>query len=96
MGHDFFFWISLINPNWHELCKQEKCSTLAPPRSIFFKDSMRLAWCQINPIDANFDLQKHLEFFNQKLTKSDPKRTGGGKCPPSFQLGLSAGLNLDY
>jgi hypothetical protein len=23
-----------------------------------------------------------------QLTNSDPKRTGGGKCPPSCQLGL--------
>ena len=29
----FFF----LNPNWHELCKQEKCSSLAPPRGIFYK-----------------------------------------------------------
>ena len=30
------FWvISSINPNWHELWKQEKCSSLAPPIGIF-------------------------------------------------------------
>ena len=27
-------------------------------------------------------------FINIQLTKSDPKRTRGGKCPPSCQLGL--------
>ena len=26
-----------LNPNWHELWKQEKCSSLAPPRGIFYK-----------------------------------------------------------
>ena len=26
-----------FNPNWHELRKQEKCSSLAPPRSKFYK-----------------------------------------------------------
>ena len=27
-----------LNPNCHELRKQEKCSSLAPPRSIFYKN----------------------------------------------------------
>ena len=27
---------------------------------------MSLAWCQINPIDVNFHLQKNLEFFYKK------------------------------
>ena len=26
-----------LNPNWHELWKQEKCSSLAPPRDIFYE-----------------------------------------------------------
>ena len=25
-----------INPNWHELWKQEKCPSLAPPRGMFY------------------------------------------------------------
>ena len=29
-----FSWLS---PNWHELWKQEKCLSLAPPRGIFYK-----------------------------------------------------------
>ena len=39
----FDFWppngpiVHRINPNWHELRKQEKCSSLAPPRSTFYK-----------------------------------------------------------
>ena len=43
-----------LNPNWHELWKQEKCSSLAPPRGAFLSDSMSLSGCQINPIDVNF------------------------------------------
>ena len=51
---------------------------------------MSLSGCQINPIDANFHLQKSLKFLVKiKLTKSGPKRTGGGKSPASCQLGLS-------
>ena len=30
-------YFSCINPNWHELLNQEKCSSLGPPRSTFFK-----------------------------------------------------------
>ena len=26
-----------LNPHWHELWKQEKCSSLAPPRDILYK-----------------------------------------------------------
>ena len=26
-----------LNPNWHELWKQEKCSSLAPPIGMFYK-----------------------------------------------------------
>ena len=29
--------LSEINSNWHELRKQEKCSSLAPPGSTFYK-----------------------------------------------------------
>ena len=27
----------VLKPNWHELCKQEKGSSLAPPRGMFYK-----------------------------------------------------------
>ena len=29
--------IALLNPHWHELWQQEKCSSLAPPWCIFYK-----------------------------------------------------------
>ena len=46
---------------------------------------------QINPIDVNFHLQKVWKFLIKiQLKKSDPKWTGGGKCPASYQLGLMA------
>ena len=36
--HDFMiFMIVFVNPHWHELWKQEKCSSLAPHRRIFYK-----------------------------------------------------------
>ena len=30
-------YLLLLNPNWHELRKQEKCLSLAPPRRNFYK-----------------------------------------------------------
>ena len=26
-----------VHPNWHELFKQEKCSSFVPPRATFYK-----------------------------------------------------------
>ena len=50
---------------------------------------MSLAGHQINPIDVNFHLQKSLKILGKiQLTKSNPKRTEGGKYPASCQLGL--------
>ena len=50
---------------------------------------MSLAGCQINPTDINFHLQKSLKFLiKTQMTKSDLKKQGSGKCPPSSQLGL--------
>ena len=35
--HFMFKVLLLLNPHWHELWKQEKCSSLAPHRGIFLK-----------------------------------------------------------
>ena len=56
---------SSFNPNWHELRKQEKCLSLAPSRSKYYK-TLSLEGCQINPIDVNFHLQKEFRHFWQK------------------------------
>ena len=52
---------------------------------------MSLGGRQINPIDVNLHLQKSLQICDKNsadkiLSKKDK---GGGKCPPSCQLGLS-------
>ena len=58
---------------------------------------MSLSGCQINPIDVNFHLQKVWKFLVKiQLTKSDPKRTGGGKCPASCQLWLMVRVLANY
>ena len=48
---------------WHDIGKQEKCSSVEPPRKFFIRS---WAGCQNNPIDVNFYLQKSLEFFEKK------------------------------
>ena len=62
-----------LNPNWHELKKQEKCSPLAPPRSKFYKTQWAWQACQISSI-WKFLIQIH-------LTNSNPKITRGVKVP---------------
>ena len=82
-------------PNWHELRKQEKCLSLAPPRSKFYKTQW--AWQSVKStwLLSIFTSKKVLKFLIKiQLTKSDPKRTRGGKCPPSCQLGLRACMKV--
>ena len=62
-GSQHYPLINYLNPNWHELWMLGKCSSLAPPRSMFY--SMSLAGCQIIPIDLNFQLQICLEIFDK-------------------------------
>ena len=53
--------MKVVNLHWHEALKQEKWSSLAPPRGIL-ED---LAGCQINPMYVNFYLQKSLDIFDK-------------------------------
>ena len=56
---------------------------------------MSLAECQNNPIDVNFHLQIFLEMFDKKSADTFwSKMKGGGKCPPSCQLGQKQLLPL--
>ena len=57
--------IMQLNPNWHELRQQEKCTSLAPPMQIFLPDLMILPGNQINMIYYNFHLKNSLEFFDK-------------------------------
>ena len=54
-----------LNPNWHELWKQEKCSYLAQPRGTFYKTQWASKCVKLNPIDFNFHFQKSLEIFDK-------------------------------
>ena len=86
--HDICSW-DLLNPNWHELWKQEKCSSLVPPRGIFYKTQWAWMGMKLTWLISIFTSEKVWFFFiNIQLRKSDPKKTRGGKCPPLCQLGL--------
>ena len=81
---------SVFNPHWHELWKQEKFSTFAPPRGIFYKTQWAWQGVKLTWLMSIFTSQKVWKFLIEiQPTKSDSKKTGGGKCPPSCQLGLS-------
>ena len=73
-----------FNPNWHELKKQGKCSSLAPPGIKFYK--IQYAWqgVKLTKMMSIFTSKKVWKYLkNIQLTKSDPKRTKG-QC----QIGL--------
>ena len=67
-----------LNPHWHELWKQEKCSSLAPPKCNVYKtqwawQGVKLTWWM-----SIFTANKVGKFLIKiQLTKTDPKRTRG-------------------
>ena len=71
-----------INPNWHELWKQEKCSSLAPPSGIFYKTQWARKGIKLIWLMSSFTSEKVLKFLIKlQLAKSGPKRTRGWKVP---------------
>ena len=89
MAHTWNHCFVDLNPNWYEPWKQEKCSSLVPPRVIFYKTQWALQ-CQNNLIDVNFHLQKSLKFLIKiLLTNSDTKSRGvGSALSHANQVGL--------
>ena len=77
-----------FNPNCHELWKQEKCSSLAPPRRVFYKTQWAWQSVKITRLMSIFTSKIVWKFLIKiLLTNSDPKSRGGGKYPASCQLG---------
>ena len=52
-----------LNPNWHELWKQEKCSTLAPPRGIFYKTQWAWQGVKLTRLMSIFTSKKVWKFL---------------------------------
>ena len=85
-----YLWYNILNPSWHELWKQEKCLSLEPPRGIFYKAQWAKQGVKLTRLMSIVTSKKVWKFFIKiQLPKSDPKRTGVGKCPASCQLELN-------
>ena len=68
------------NPNWHELRKREKCLSLVPPKSKFYKTQWAWQSVKLTRLMSIFTSKKGWKFFIQiQLTKSNPKITRGVK-----------------
>ena len=61
---------------------KKKCSSLAPPRSIFYKTQWAWLGVKLTRLRSIFTFKKVWKFLiKTQLTKSDPKRTSGWKVP---------------
>ena len=67
-----------LNPHWHDLWKQEKCS----PRWILYKTQWACQGVKLTWLMSIFISKKVWKFLIKiQLTKSDPKRTRVWKVP---------------
>ena len=57
-----------LNPNWHELWRQEKCSSLSPPRGILYKTHWAWHSVKLTRLMSIFTSQKSLEIFDKKFS----------------------------
>ena len=69
------FW--RINPNWHELRKQEKCSSLVPPRSRSYKTQW--AWLGVKSTQLMSIFTSKNVFDTNSAYKIQSQNYKGGK-----------------
>ena len=82
-----------LNPNWHEIRKHEKCSSLAPPRSKFYKTQWAWHGVKLTRLMLIFTSKKVWKFLIQiQLTKSNPKITRGVKVPCLMPIRVNDGM----
>ena len=68
--------MEILNPNWHELWKEEKCSSFAPPWSKFYKTQ----WASNYPNWSQFSPPKMFRNFEKiSADKIQSKNYKGGK-----------------
>ena len=71
-----------FNPNWHELREQEKYSSLASPKSTFYKTQWVCEGVKLTHLMSIFTSNKVWKLLIKiQLTKFDSKRTKGWKVP---------------
>ena len=67
-------YLVLLNHHWHELGKQEKCSSLELPRGIFYKTQWAWQGVKLTKLMSIFTSKKVWKFLIKiQLTKFDPK-----------------------
>ena len=72
----------IFNPNWHELWKQDKWSSLVPPRGIFFKTHWAWQGAKLTRLMSVFTSKIVLKILIKiQLTKYSPKMTRGWQVP---------------
>ena len=83
----------LVNPNWHELWKQGKCLSLAPPRSIFYKTKWAWYGVKLTLIDVNVHILRSLDIFDENSgDKIWSKKDKGIKVSPSVPNRVKEGF----
>ena len=67
---------TVLNPNWHELWKLEKCSSLVPSRSKFHKTQRACQRVKLSRLISIFTSKNIWKFLIKiQLKKSNPKFT---------------------
>ena len=76
-----------VNPHWHELWKQEKCSSLAPPRFTFYKTQWAWKGFKLTQLMSIFTSEKVWKvLIKNQLTKSDQKNDKEIKVSPLMPI----------
>ena len=73
-----------IKPNWHELRKQEKYSSLAPPRSTFYKTQWAWHGIILTQLMSIFSSKKVGKFLLKFSWLNLIQKGQGGKKVPSL------------
>ena len=87
--------LPLLNPDWHELWKQEKWSSSAPPSGMFYRPQWALQGVKLTGVMSIFTSKKVWKFLIKiQRTKSDPKKYRGWKVPSLMPIRVNRVLHF--
>ena len=90
-------YFSSFNPNGHELIKQEKCSSLAPPRSKFDKTQWAWQGVKLSQLISIFTSNNVWKFLIKiQLIKSNPKIVRGVNPPCLMPIRFNHASNHNH
>ena len=85
---------SSLNPDWHELWKQEKCLFLEPPRGIFYKTQWAWQDVKLTQLMSIFTSKKVQNFFDKKSAGQNMiQNSQGDKSFPLMPIRVNIGLD---